>query len=134
MRKAIKIKTISNEPIEFIPEDMRDLDKASTELESCPMIFIGKKPNRDQQWVMQDMLELKDPKNTEKGVKGMGEAFKYMWENIITEIKNVEVVGDSITGDVKNSLWENEDLAPYITEAITFYYTNGKLDEEEVKT
>jgi hypothetical protein len=60
-----------------------------------------------------------------------------MWENIITEVKNVitdkeELV--SVTGEEKNKLWYAEGMEAEITEAITHFYTNSKLDDNEVKT
>ena len=127
------IKSITNEPEEFIPESMKDLDPNCKDLKDCPMIFVGKRTNRDQQWFIQDMLELKDSANPSKGVKGMGVAFRYMWENIITEVRNVYAVGDVIKGDDKNALWDS-NIEEEITEAITHFYTKSKLDEDESKT
>ena len=131
-RKAIK--TVSNEPEEFIPEKMRELTNDGT-LEQTPMIFVGKRTNRDQQWLLQDMIELKDSKDPDKGIKNMGVAFKYMWQNLIIEVKNVLAVGDSFKGAEKDALWDtSQGMDDEITEAITHFYTRSKLDEDEVKT
>ena len=128
------IKTVSNEPEEFICTEHKDLDKTAEKVEDRPIIFIGKRTTRDQQWLIQDMLELKDADSPDKGVKGMGVAFKYMWETIILEVKNVQKVGDSFTGAEKDALWDSSGMDSEITEAITHFYTKSSLTEEESKT
>ena len=129
------IKTVSNESEEFVPEDQRDLSKDSKELKDVPMIFIGKRTNRDQQWIIRDMLELKDPKNSDRGVKGMGDAFKYMWKHLISEVRNVCEVGDSYRGDAKDALWDTAvGMDKEMDEAITYFYTKSALTDDEVKT
>ena len=102
-----------------------------------PLIFVGKMPNRDQSYTIQDMLELKDPKDHNKGVKGMGQAFKYMWENLILEVKNVMTSDgekESIKDSDKDALWYAEGMEQEQNEAITHFYTKGKLTDEEAKT
>ena len=140
-RKAVK--TVSNEPTEFIPEMYKDLDRNAPKMEDRPLIFVGVKTNRDHSWALQDHIELKDSSNPDKGVKGMGEAYKYLWKNIILEVKNhvTEVNGkqvelESVTGDDKNKLWfiEDDDFSACVTEAITHFYAASKLEESEVKT
>ena len=129
------IKTVTNEAEEFIPESMKDLDPAATVIADVPMIFVGKRTNRDQQWLLQDMIELKDPSNPDRGIKNMGIAFKYMWQNLISEVRNVIEPGDSFKGAEKDALWDtSEGMDEEITEAITHFYTRSKLDESEVKT
>jgi hypothetical protein len=140
-RKAVK--TVSNEPTEYIPNMYKDLDRNAPKMEDRPLIFVGVKTNRDDQWALQDYIALKDSKDPEKGVKGMGEAYKYLWKKIILEVKNhvTEVNGkqvelESVTGDDKNALWyiDNTEFADCVTEAITHFYASSKLDEGEVKT
>jgi hypothetical protein len=131
------VKYISRVPSDFIPKSHEEYKVDAPEMKDRPMIFVGVSPNRDQSWAIQEMFELKDSKKPEKGVRGMGEAYKYMWENIISEVKNVitdkeELV--SVTGEDKNKLWYAEGMESEITEAITHFYTNGKLDDNEVKT
>ena len=130
-----KVKTVTNTPEEFIPESHKDLDKSAKEIHNCPMIFTGVRTNRDQQWAVQDEMELKDPANPEKGVKGMGKGFKYLWENIILKVQNVSEVGDCFEGEEKNKLWDTaEGMDEELIEAITYFYAKSKLDDDEVKT
>ena len=130
-----KIKLVSNKPEEFIPEDQRDLSRDAETIEERPMIFTGVKANRDQQWAIQDEMELKDPKNPEKGVRGVGRGFRFIWENLILKVQNVVEPGDCYEGEEKNKLWDTaEGMDTEIVEAITHFYTQSKLDENEVKT
>ena len=131
------VKTVSNEPTEVIPEAYKDLERNAPEMLDRPLIFIGRKTNRDEQWAIQDYIELKDKSDADRGVKGMGEAYKYLWENIILEVKNVvsdKGNVDSVKGDDKNALWYAEGMEDDITEAITHFHYTSKLDEGEVKT
>ena len=127
------IKKLINTPEEFICESQQDLDRNAKKLEDRPIIFTGRRTNRDEQWVLQDFIALKNPKDSKKGVTGMGEAFKYMWEHIVTEVRNVFEVGDCITGADKNALWEST-MSPEIDECIMHFYLGSRLDENEVKT
>lgn len=134
-RKAIK--TISNDLEEFIPEGYEEYSKDAKEIEDRPLIIIGRRPNRDESYLIQDMLELKDSKNHKKGVNGMGEAFKYMWEHLIDEVKNVMTEKgnfESLKNEEKDALWNTQGMETEQTEALTHFYTEGKLDENEVKT
>tara|TARA_R100001244_G_scaffold86357_1_gene65943 strand:+ start:402 stop:836 length:435 start_codon:yes stop_codon:yes gene_type:complete len=140
-RKAVK--TVSNEPTEFIPEIYKDLDRNAPKMEDRPLIFVGVKTNRDLSWELQDLIELKDPNDPSKGIKGMGKAYKRLWESIILEVKNYvteennkQVEIESVTGDDKNKLWEIQDdeFSACVTEAITHFYAASKLEESEVKT
>lgn len=131
------IKTVSNKPTEFIPESHKDLDPNAPEMLDRPLIFVGRKTNRDEQWAIQDFIELKDKENSDKGVTGMGEAYKYLWKNIILEVKNVvtnEGEFESLKGKDKDFLWDQEEVSDEITEAITYFHYTSKLDEGEVKT
>ena len=132
-----KIKTVSNAPTEFIPTQWKDLDVNAEKMEDRPLIIVGRKTNRDEQWAMQDYIELKDKNDPDRGIKGMGEAYKFLWENIVLEVKNV--VSDkgefeSMKGADKNLLWYAEGMEDDITEAITHFHDASKLDEGEVKT
>jgi len=132
-----RLKTVSNKPEEFIPKAHLEYKKDAEKIEDRPLIFVGRCLNRDEDWVVRDIIELKDSKDTSKGVKGMGEAYKYMWENLITEVKNVMAEDgdhDSLTGEKKDALWYSEGMEEEINEAITHFYTKGKLSDEEVKT
>jgi len=128
------IKKVVNEPQEFIASTHKDLDRDSKDIKDRPIIFVGKRMTRDQQWDSRDLIELKDPKNTDKGVNGLGKVLKYCWENLIIEVKNVVEPGDSFKGEEKNALWEYEGMEAEAAEAATHFYSLSNLTDEEVKT
>lgn len=128
------ITTVSNEPEEFICEWQKKLDKNAKDIKDCPIVFIGKRLNRDQRYMVRDLMQLKDFKNPDKGIIGMGAGYKYMWENIITKVKNVYKPGDSIEGDKKDALWDAENMETEQNEAITHFYVKSNPTEEESKT
>lgn len=141
-RKPVKL--ASNEPTEFIPEIYKDYDRNAPKMEDRPLVFVGVKTNRDHAWALQDHINLKDSDNPDKGIEGMGEAYKYLWKNIILEVKNHVYEDDkgklvekeSVTGSDKDALWyiQDEEFASCVTEAITHFYSESKFDEGEVKT
>ena len=131
-RKEIKV--VSNPKVEFICEGHKDCDKNAKELKDRPIIFFGKKLNRDQNFIISDMIELKNRNDPKSGVKGWGAASKYMWESIIFEVHNVYENGDCITGFEKDALWESQGMRAEQTEVLTHFYVESNLTEEESKT
>jgi hypothetical protein len=141
MRKAIKM--ISSKPIKFIPKSHASdptLKEDAADIMDRPMVMFIRKLTRDEQFHISEMIEPKDVLEPSKGVIGSGEAARFVWENCVTEVRNVVVneAGEvskyeSLTGKLKDDLWNTEGMDGEITEAIFFARSTSRLDEEEAK-
>jgi hypothetical protein len=141
MRKTVK--TISSVPEKFIPKshlEDKDLDENSPDIKKRPMIFYVRKLNRDEHFKMSEMLEFKDEFNRKRGVIGSGEIAKFIWENNVTEVRNVViqegdnvVTYESLTGKAKDDLWNTEGMDAELNEAILYARTSSELNEAEAK-
>lgn len=146
-RKALKV--ISNEPTKFIPKEYEDLDEKAKKMEDKPLIFWGKKLNRDQRYIFQEKMKLEypdnyDPKNKDSvnqiEITGKGDAYKFIFDKCITKIENVLLEDKGkvekikvLEGDDKERYWntEGDDIA--ILSAINHYVETSSLDEAEEK-
>lgn len=128
------ITTIANKPEEFICDEHKELDRAAEALKDRPIIFFGKRLNRDQQYAVMDLISLKDTSDPSKGIIGTGPGYKYMWNNLITEVHNVFEPGDIVEGTEKDALWDADGIVAEISEAITHFYLKSAPQEEDLKT
>jgi len=136
-RKAIK--TISNEELKYIPEDMKEYKEDAKEIKDRPLIVYGRKLTNNQKWQMKSYMGKLNKHETY--VEGTGEALEYIWLNCVTRVCNVmmevdgeEVHLDEVKGKDKDALWNSEGMELAIYGAVAFLQGSSELDEEEVKT
>ena len=146
------IKMVSNEPIEFIPEEYKDLDPKAEKIADRPLVFVGKRMTRDQKFALQELMKFKYPEGVtfdtpeefQKAVEitGRGDAYKYIWDHCITEIKNVLLLDpkdnkvveyDVLKGKDRDKLWNTEGEDANILQAVAFFMDTSKFTEEESK-
>ena len=125
--------TVANEPEEFICPSQKDLDRNAKVIADLPLIFTGRKLNRDQQNAVTDMISLKDPNDQSKGI-AWGASTKYMWMNIILEVRNVYKPNDVIKGKEKDELWYTEGMSDEINIAVDHFYVKSLTKAEDLKT
>lgn len=137
------IKTISRVPEKFIPSNHKE-DKSLSEdapnIMDRPLVFYVRKMSRDEQFKVRELIEFKDDLKPEKGLKGSGDVARYIWENNVTEVRNVVIKeGDevktyeSLAGQGKNDLWNTEGMDMEINEAILFARNISVLEDAEAK-
>jgi len=152
--KRTPLKTVENKIIEFIPDRYKDFDKASEDIMERPLVFCGKRMTREQKYEFQDIIKITYPKgvdisklnNEELGkiakTKGSGDAYKYIWQNCISYIKNVIIeVNDEVKTfdkvedeETKNLLWGSaQDFDTDLIQAISFFVSDSSFTEEESK-
>ena len=134
-----KVKKASNAVVEFIPSKYKndpDLSVNAPEIENRPLI-IGIRPmTRDQKFEIGDMVEVKDFKVPEKGIKGTGDVIKYLFTNNVVYFKNVLIDDKQIEileGKEKDELWDAIGIEDDILEAVTEVRNLSELNEEESK-
>ena len=134
------VKTISNAEIEFIPDDMKDMDRNHSDMLERPIIVYGKKMTNEQKWKLRELIST----DTENGkmLPGTGDALKYIWENCITRVLNVVSYDDNqnrvdsseIKGKEKNDLWNTLGMESVLYSAVTFFQNQSEFTDEESKT
>jgi len=136
-RKAIK--TISNEELKYIPEDMQEYKEDAPLMVDRPLIIYGRKLTNNQKWQMKALMGKMNKYETY--VEGTGEALEYIWNNCATRVCNViaEVDGkvteiEEVSGKDKDALWNTEGMELALYGAVAFFQSSSELDEEEVKT
>lgn len=137
------IKTISRVPEKFIPSKHKadpDLSEDAPNIKDRPLVFYVRKMSRDEQFRVRELIEFKDDSKPEKGFLGTGDLARYIWENNVTEVRNVlimengnPVTYESVAGQQKNDLWNTEGMEDEITEAIIFARGISALEEVEAK-
>lgn len=137
------IKTISAMPEKFIPDSHKqdkDLSETAVDIINRPLVFYVRKMSRDERFKIQEMIELKDFDHPDKGVIGSGDVAKYIWENNITEVRNVVIkegeevkTYESLAGESKNQLWNTSGMDAEMAEAIMYARTISQLDDQEAK-
>ena len=147
-RKAIK--TVSNEPIEFIPTEYKDLDPKAEKMADRPLIFVGKKLTRDQRYTLQEFAEVEYPEGVDVDklskeelgrkikIKGKGKAFKYVWDTCIKKVKNLIIIEDGKIQEFEEfedmgKVWNTEGVDSEIFQAISFFMSQSEFTEEERK-
>lgn len=137
------VKSISRVPEKFIPSNHKadpDLKEDAPDIKDRPLVFYVRKMSRDEQFRVRELIEFKDDLKPEKGLKGSGDVAKYIWENNVTEVRNVlimengnPVTYESVVGQQKNDLWNTEGMDMEINEAILFARNISVLEEAEAK-
>jgi hypothetical protein len=144
------IKTVSNEPIEFIPTEHKDLDPKAEKILDRPMIFVGKRITRDQKYTLQEQTDVEYPEGIDMAkidsdeyknkikITGKGKAFKYVWDNCISMVKNVVLEEDGKVEEFEEftdmaRLWNTEGVDSELFQAINFFMRTSELTEEEAK-
>jgi hypothetical protein len=137
------IKSISRMPEKFIPSTHRNdpsLKEDNADILDRPLIFYVRKLTRDEQFKVRELLEYKDDLHPEKGSKGLGDVLKFIWENNVTEVRNVVIYEggqvvkhEGLAGAAKDALWNTEGMDVEINEAILFARGISSLEEAEVK-
>jgi len=151
MKKRKPVKTVSQEPIKFIPEDYKDMDPKAKSIYNRPLIFEGIKTTREQRFGLQERLNVIYPEGVDfKKVKvrdivdkikvtGKGEAYKYIYDCCISKVYNV--ILKNIKGEIEEidvlknpeRFWNTEGQDYDITQAVTFFLGESNLDEAESK-
>jgi hypothetical protein len=126
------VKSISRVPEKLIPSSHASDPSLN---EDAPDI-----KDRDEQFKVRELIEFKDDLKPEKGLKGSGDVAKYIWENNVTEVRNVlimengnPVTYESVVGQQKNDLWNTEGMDMEINEAILFARNISVLEDSEAK-
>lgn len=137
------VKSISRVPEKFIPSNHAsdpDLKEDAPNIKDRPLVFYVRKMSRDEQFKVRELIEFKDDLKPEKGLKGSGDVAKYIWENNVTEVRNVlisengnPVTYESVVGQQKNDLWNTEGMDMEINEAILFARNISVLEDAEAK-
>lgn len=137
------VKSISRVPEKFIPSNHKadaDLKEDAPDIKDRPLVFYVRKMSRDEQFKVRELIEFKDDLKPEKGLKGSGDVAKYIWENNVTEVRNVliqeangPVTYESVVGQQKNDLWNTEGMDMEINEAILFARNISVLEDAEAK-
>ena len=144
------IKTVSNEPVEFIPTEHKDLLPDAGKMLDRPMIFVGRKITRDQKYTLQEQTDVEYPEGVDVSkvdqkeykdqikITGKGKAFKYVWDNCITMVKNVVLEEDGKVEEIEECtdlarLWNTEGNDSELFQAINFFMKTSELEEEEAK-
>lgn len=138
-----KIKYISSSPEKFIPKshvDDKTLSEDNADIFLRPMVFYIRKLSRDEQFKIQEMIELKDETNPTKGFKGAGDVARSIWENNVIEVRNVIVeesdgvkTYESLVGQGKNDLWNTVGMEHEIGEAIRYARNASAFEDAEAK-
>lgn len=141
MRKVIKL--ITNKPEKFIPKTHSadtELSEDNTDIMKRPMVFMVRKLTRDEQFRIREMIDFKDNADPNKGIYGSGDVAKYIWQNCVTEVKNVVIsengelhTYESVIGKQKDELWNTDGMDSEIAEAILFARLSSELSEAEAK-
>ena len=148
-RKALK--TISNKELDFIPEGYEEFDPKAKDIYERPLIFVGKRLTRDQYFEFQELTKAEYPKGMDVSkltkeeriehvmVKGKKDAFRYVWDNCVTKLKNViiEVKGKVEKMDEcadKELIWDGaEGLNAEIMQALAFFIDESSFSEADSK-
>jgi hypothetical protein len=137
------VKSISRVPEKLIPSSHASdpsLNEDAPDIKDRPLVFYVRKMSRDEQFKVRELIEFKDDLKPEKGLKGSGDVAKYIWENNVTEVRNVlimengnPVTYESVVGQQKNDLWNTEGMDMEINEAILFARNISVLEDSEAK-
>ena len=148
-RKALK--TISNVEIEFIPDEYKEFDAAAVDIYERPLIFVGKRLSRDQYFEFQELTKAEYPEGMDVSkmtkeervkhvvVSGKKEAYRYVWDNCVTKLKNVIIEKEDTVETMdectdKQLIWEGaEGLNTEIMQALAFFINESSFSDADSK-
>lgn len=136
-------KTVSNKPVEFIPEGHKEYDKNAQNMADRPLIYLVRKLTREDRLninsIAKTVVKEENGENT-TSIANIGDVLKYVYENCVLEIKNVLLQEDdevkeleSVKGSAKNRLWDVAELEAEHLEAVVYVQQISSLSDAEAK-